>query len=118
IDCEITAIHGFREIAIDLRVRYPMTHLNDRLAEFFYNELSPGEMNDARRHIEQCADCRLHLQQFENIHITLRAAPDWDPPRNIVFSAPHRRSWVPWFDWRPLAASIAAAAFVAAIVIR
>ncbi len=95
-----------------------MAHLKDKLAEFFYNELSPLEMADAKRHIDEWADCRLQVEQFEKIHVTLRSAPDWDPPRNIVFSEPNRRSWIAWFDWRPLAASTAAAALIAAVAIR
>src|SRR5262249_6621829 len=95
-----------------------MAHLEDKLADFFYKELSATEMKDAERHIEQCVDCRLRLQPFESMHVVLRSAPDWDPPRNIVFSEPQRRTWLPWFDWRPLVASTAAAALVAGIIVR
>jgi hypothetical protein len=95
-----------------------MAHLNDKLADFFYNELPVTEMTDAKRHLEECADCSLQLQQFERMHVVLRSAPDWDPPRNVVFSEPQRRSWLGWFDWRPIAASMAAAALAAGIIIR
>jgi hypothetical protein len=95
-----------------------MAHLKDKLADFFYNELSVVEMTDARRHIEECADCRTHLQEFERMHVVLRSAPDWDPPRNIVFSEPQRSPRFAWFDWRPIAASTAVAALVAGIMIR
>ena len=95
-----------------------MVHLSDKLADFFYNELSPAEMQNARRHIEECGDCRLQLQQFERLHVVLKSSPDWEPPRNIVFSEPKRSTWYSWFDWRPVAASMAAAAFVAGIIIR
>ena len=95
-----------------------MAHLEHKLADFFYKELSAPEMQDAERHIEKCPDCRLRLQQFERMHMVLRSAPDFDPPRNIVFSEPQRSAWRSWFDWRPLVASTAAAALVAGIIIR
>jgi hypothetical protein len=95
-----------------------MAHLNDKLAEFFYDELPAAEMSEARRHIEQCTECRLQLREFETIHTVLRSAPELDPPRNIIFSEPQRKSWFGWLDWRPIAASTAAAAIVAGIVVR
>jgi hypothetical protein len=95
-----------------------MAHLEDNLADFFYKELSATEMKDAKQHISECEDCRLRLRQFEKMHIVLRSAPDWDPPRNIVFSEPQRSAWLSWFDWRPLLTSTAAAALVAGIIIR
>jgi hypothetical protein len=95
-----------------------MAHLKDKLADFFYNELPIAEMTDARRHIEECSDCRVQLQQFERMHTVLKTAPDWDPPRSIVFSPPERRPVFAWFDWRSVTASMAAAAIVAGIMIR
>src|SRR5215467_9052003 len=95
-----------------------MAHLEDKLADFFYKELSATEMTEAKRHIGECAECRLRLEQFERMHVVLRSAPDWDPPRSIVFSEPQRSAWFSWFDWRPLVASTATAALVAGIMIR
>src|SRR5215467_1624165 len=95
-----------------------MAHLEDKLADFFYKELSATEMKDAERHISECADCRRRFQQFERMHVVLRSAPDWDPPRNIVFSEPQRSVWLSWLDWRPLVASTAVAALVAGVVVR
>jgi hypothetical protein len=95
-----------------------MAHLKDKLAEFFYNELPAEEMTNGRRHVEECAECRLQLQEFERIHLVLRSVPELDPPRNIVFSEPQRRPWFAWFDWRPIVASTVAAAIVAGIVVR
>jgi hypothetical protein len=95
-----------------------MAHLKDKLADFFYKELSATEMTDAKRHVEECADCRLQIQEFERMHVVLRSAPDWDPPRNIVFSEPQRRVWFSWFDWRPLATSAAVAALIAGFIVR
>ena len=77
-----------------------MAHLGDKLAEFFYQELPAAEMSEARRHVEDCTECRLAVQRFETTHLALRTAPDFDPPRRVVFSAPHRVPWFSWFDWR------------------
>ncbi len=95
-----------------------MAHLKDKLAEFFYSELPAVEMSEARRHVEECTECRLQLQQFERIHVVLRSVPELEPPHNIVLSEPQRNPWFAWFDWRPIAASTAAAAIVAGIVVR
>src|SRR6266850_2163166 len=95
-----------------------MAHLGDKLAEFFYEELSAAEMSEARRHVESCTDCRLQVEQFESTHLTLKAVPDLDPPRRIVFSAPEPRSWFPRLDWRSAALAGAAAALLAGVVIR
>lgn len=95
-----------------------MAHLRDKVADFFYNELSAAEMTDATRHFEDCSDCRRELQQFERMHMVLRSAPDFDPPRNIVLSEPQPSAWLRWFDWRPIAVSTAAAALVAGVIVR
>ena len=89
-----------------------MAHLNDKLAEFFYEELSPSEMDDARRHVAECAECRGHVQQFEMTHLALKRSPDSDPPRHIIFAPREGRAWWPVFDWRVLAPFSAAAAAV------
>jgi hypothetical protein len=94
-----------------------MAHLADKLAEFFYGELPPDEMSAARQHVQGCADCRGQVEQFQRIHLSLRAAPDLDPPRGIVISAPHRRSWFGWFDWRQVATAGTVAALIAGLVV-
>ncbi len=94
-----------------------MTHLADKLAEFFYEELPPDEMNATRQHVEGCAECRLQVKQFEKTHLALRSAPDLDPPRRVLVSVPDRRSWFAWFDWRQVATASAAAALVAGLVV-
>ena len=98
-----------------------MAHLGDKLAEFFYQELPAADMREATRHVESCAECRLQVQQFEKTHLFLKTAPDVDPPRRVVFSAPShqaRQSWLAWLDWRSVAAASAAAAVLAGVVIR
>src|SRR5438309_10361116 len=94
-------------------MRCEMAHLGDKLADFFYQELPPMEMTEARKHVEACKECRLEVEQLERIHLTLRTFPDLDPPRRIVFSPPERRSWLSWLEWRSVAAASALAALVA-----
>ncbi len=87
-----------------------MSHLTDRIAEFVFNELSPSEMEQSRRHLSECADCRQQVDEFERTHRYLKASPDVEPPRRIIFEA-ERRVFAP-FLWRwaaPMAASAAVA---------
>jgi negative regulator of sigma E activity len=95
-----------------------MAHLEDKLAEFFYGELSPSEMIEARRHVDQCGECRLAIEQFERTHLALKAMPEAEPPRHVVFSFPQHRAWLSWFNWPSMAAASATAAIVAAVIIR
>jgi hypothetical protein len=93
-----------------------MAHLGDRLAEFFYGELMPPEMADARRHVAECGECRLQVEQFERTHLALKSLPDEDLPRHIVFAEPERRSWFSVFASRFGAPLTAAAALVIAVL--
>src|SRR5206468_10814075 len=94
-----------------------MAHLGDKLADFVYQALLSAEMSEARRHLETCKECRFEVEQFERIHLTLRTAPELDPPRRVVFAPPERRSWLSWSEWRSAAAASAFAALVAGIEI-
>jgi Tfp pilus assembly protein FimV len=95
-----------------------MAHLNDRLAEFFYGELPASEMTEARRHVAECAECRGQVEQFQRTHLALRASPDLDPPRQIIFAPPETRPAWAIFDWRVFAPlSTAAAALVIALFV-
>lgn len=88
-----------------------MAHLDDKVAEFFYGELSASEMAGARRHIAECTECCEQVEKFEKTHLALRQSPDLEVPRHIIFAPPARRYWWPVLDWRvavPLAASVAA----------
>jgi hypothetical protein len=88
-----------------------MAHLNDKIAEFFYQELPASEMVDARRHVAECGECRGQLEKFEKTHLALRSSPDLELPHHIVFAPGERRSWWSLFDWRvavPLSAAVAA----------
>jgi hypothetical protein len=86
------------------------------LAEFFYEELPSDEMKATRQHIQGCAECRLQIEQFEKVHLTLRNSPDMDPPSRIILPLPDRRSRFAWFDWRQLATAGAAAALIAGFI--
>src|SRR2546429_10015626 len=94
-----------------------MAHLGDKLAEYFYEELSSAEMTEARKHVEACIECRLDLERFKRVHLALRTAPELEPPRHVVFSPRERRSWLSWLEWRTAATAGAAAALVAGILV-
>jgi hypothetical protein len=88
-----------------------MGHLNDKLADFYYEELPASEMVQARRHVAECGECRAQLQLFEKTHLALKQLPDAQPPRHVVIAEPEPR--VRWgvLDWRflaPMAAAVAA----------
>src|SRR2546427_10079450 len=76
------------------------------------------KMGGARGHVESCGDCRFRVEKFERTPLALKAVPDLDPPRRIVFSAPEPRSWFSRLDWRAAAGAGAAAALLAGVVIR
>ena len=88
-----------------------MAHLNDKLADFYYEELPASEMVQARRHVAECGECQAQIQLFEKTHLALKQLPDAEPPRRVVVVEPERR--VRWgvLDWRflaPMAAAVAA----------
>jgi len=88
-----------------------MAHLNDKLADFFYEELPASEMVEARRHVAECGECRTHLQLFEKTHLALKALPEAEPPRRVVFTPAARPARWGVLDWRffaPMAAAVAA----------
>src|SRR5439155_27364077 len=93
-----------------------MAHLGDKLAEYFYEELSSAEMTEARKHVEACIECRLDLERFERVHLALRTAPELEPPRHVVFSPRERRSWLSWLEWCTAATAGAAVALVGGIL--
>jgi hypothetical protein len=87
-----------------------MSHLTEKLAEFVFGELSPSEMADAKRHLADCPACRTHLDEFQQTYAMLKASPDTEPPRRIIFEI-EKQSFAPWI-WRwigPMAASAAVA---------
>jgi len=92
-------------------------HLDERLAEYVYEELPGSEMAEARRHVATCADCKARVDDFERIHLALKAMPDIDPPRRVVIEQakqPRPRVFAP-VRW--LAPIGAAAALVLALAV-
>jgi len=88
-----------------------MAHLNDKLAEFFYEELPASEMVEARRHVAECGECCTQLQLFEKTHLALSGLPEAEPPRRVVFAPVTRPARWGVLDWRflaPMAAAVAA----------
>ena len=63
-----------------------MMHLNEKLAEYVYEELSAAEIAEARRHVAACAECKARVEEFERIHHALKAMPDVDLPRRVVIA--------------------------------
>ena len=91
-----------------------MRHLGEQITDFVFGELSSTEMDEARRHVAECADCRTAVEQFQHTHAMLKTSPDVEPPRRIVFEVEKRPSV---FAWRWLAPIGVAAALVIAILI-
>ena len=91
-----------------------MAHLNDKLADFFYEELPATEMVEARRHVADCGECRAQVQLFERTHLALKNLPDAEPPRSVIFAQPERTAPGRVLDWRFLAPM--AAAFAALVI--
>jgi len=88
-----------------------MAHLNDKLADFFYEELPAAEMVEARRHVAECGECRTQVQLFERTHLALRSLPEAEPPRRVIFAGPERAARWAVLDWRflaPMATAVAA----------
>ncbi len=91
-----------------------MSHLNEKIAEFIFGELSEQETADAQRHLAQCSDCREQVEQFQTTYAMLKSSPDVEPPRRILFEfeKPRAAAWI----WRWLAPMAASAAVAAAVV--
>ena len=89
-------------------------HVNERIAEFVFEELSAAEMTDAKRHLAQCTDCREQVEQFQTTHAMLRTSADVEPPRRVMFEFEKRQeaTWI----WRWLAPMAASAAVAFAVV--
>jgi len=84
-----------------------MSHITEKLAEFIFEELPPPEMAEARRHVAECAYCREQLARFEQTLAMLKAAPDLEPPRDIVFEFDKPVMTRLW-RWFPAVAALAA----------
>jgi anti-sigma-K factor RskA len=90
-----------------------MPHLTEKIAEFIFGELSAQEMAEAQRHLSECSDCRDQVEHFQTTYAMLKASPDVEPPRRILFEfeKPRTSAWI-WRWLAPMAASAAVAAVV------
>src|SRR5262249_46298876 len=82
-------------------------HISEKLAEFIFEELPAAEMEEARRHLSGCADCREHVARFQQTLATLRTAPDLEPPRNVGFEFEKPAAARIW-RWLPAGVALAA----------
>ena len=94
-----------------------MSHLEDRLAEFIYEELPASEMETARRHVAQCLECQGRVSDFQTVQHALETVPDLDVPRRNVFVESRQSRSKAWLGMRWLVPSAAAAALVLAFLI-
>jgi anti-sigma factor RsiW len=90
-----------------------MTHLGERITDYVFGEMSGKELEEARRHIADCSQCRDEVSQVERTRATLRLSQDLEPPRHTTFEVEKR----PAFSWRWLAPIGAAAAVIIAVLI-
>jgi anti-sigma factor RsiW len=84
-----------------------MSHVTEKLAEFIFEELSPTEMAQARRHLAECANCQEQVNRFQHTVSMLQASPDLEPPRNLVFEF-QKPATSRFWRWFPAAAALAA----------
>ncbi len=62
-----------------------MSHLEDRVAEFVFEELAGPEMEAARQHVAQCLECQGRVAGFRKVQHSLEQLPDVEVPRRMVF---------------------------------
>lgn len=62
-----------------------MSHLEDRLADFVFEDLPSAEMERTRRHVAQCLECQKNVQSFRKTLGLLESLPSEDVPRRMVF---------------------------------
>lgn len=62
-----------------------MSHLEDRLAEFIYEELTVSEMEEAKKHVAQCLECQGRVSEFQRIQSTLETVSDVEVPQRVFF---------------------------------
>ena len=97
-----------------------MSHLEDRLAEFVFEELPSEEMTTARRHVAQCLECQGRISDFQKIRHSLEQLPDVDLRRRMVFvpEGPSlKRSPRSWFSFAWAVPGAVAAALVVAVLL-
>ena len=94
-----------------------MSHLEERLAEFVYEELTLAEMQEARTHVTQCRECRELVSEFNKVQQSLETIPMVDVPRRVVFVEAGKSSEKMWLPLRWLVPFATAAALLLALAI-
>src|SRR5260370_31132354 len=51
------------------------THVREQLPDLLYEELSPGEIEQAREHLTQCPACKSELASFQDLQRMLDGVP-------------------------------------------
>lgn len=94
-----------------------MTHLNDELSEYVFEELPPDELESARHHVSQCLECQERVSAFLAVRRALEQLPEVEVPRRAVFISPDppRRRLSLWWGV-PAAAAIVVAVFLAGVI--
>ena len=94
-----------------------MSHLEDRLAEFVYEELRASEMREARQHVAQCMECQGRVSEFQKVQHALETVPDLEVPRRVVFVESRKSPAKTWLPLGWLVPSATAVALVLALVV-
>jgi hypothetical protein len=94
-----------------------MSHLEDRLAEFVYEELPASEMDDARRHVGHCLECQGRVSEFKKVQHALEDLPEVEMPRRVVFVFSNDSIWRNFLSPRWLVPMATAAALVLVLVL-
>ena len=94
-----------------------MSHLEDRLAEFVYEELTVSDMQEARQHVAQCLECQGRVSEFQRVQHALETVPDLEAPRRVVFVESRKSTAKRWLPLRWLVPYATAAALLLALVI-
>src|SRR5918997_4478675 len=89
------------------------------LASYVLGELTPEEVRELERHLEECSDCWGELRVVWGIHNALRAAAASEPPPELRLKTLARAkeesstlSRLQWTIWVPMAAALLVAAVV------
>jgi hypothetical protein len=102
-----------------------MKHLSEEeITLAYYDELEPAE----RAHLDECPECRAAFEKLERLLDALRNVPV--PERGPAYgaevwarllpqlpAAKPRRSWLRWWTVAPALATMAAAAFIAGMLV-
>ncbi len=63
------------------------------LMDFMYDEIAREDAKRLREHLDLCSNCRNEYEALQRTSLTLRAWPDEEPMRNIVFVETHPSWW-------------------------